>query len=384
MNDQLLSHGYPPNDFINVSTTDSPMYRTVMYPPLPVCLAVENHVSAVDVGARQRNSFLVVDKAVVLDRIRLWQQCLPHISPCHTIRCNSDMQLLQLLAGLSVDFECMSLTEISQVLYLGVDPNRLIFTGPCKDPDEVHHARIAGVRKAVFDNEDELRKLARSHRDAEFYLQLSVHDPACRVRPTKTFGASIEHAKYLFARSRKLRLNIHGLYLPVDGAASNPIAYHRAVACARIAYDHALQHGHSITSIYIGGGFTLWNFEQNAFRLCEAITQNFGSLQSTIRWTAEPGPLWVGDAYFLASRVLGTRDDGENLDLFVNDGVHRNFFHAVVDPPVSKPILLHPRGFGKNGAPPQDARAWTVWGSDGRLVRSNRHGLLVSSSAAGE
>jgi len=282
------------------------------------------------------------------------------------IRCNNDIQLLQLLAAPDVEFDCMSLTEISQALYLGVDPGRLLFTSPCKDPDEVHHARLSGVHRAVFDTEDELRKLAHSHPDAALYLQLWADDPSSRVRSRKPFGASVEYGRYLLALSSTLSVKVQGFYLNVGHAVSDPTAYTRAVACARIAYDNARRQGHSITSIYIGGGFTVGDFQQAAVRLREAIDDTFGSLKSTIRWTAEPGPFWVRDAYYLATRVLGTRDDGESFDVFINDGIHRNFFHAVVDSPVSKPMLLNANGAVDanypSTSPEASTRAWTVWG----------------------
>lgn len=36
----------------------------------------------------------------------------------------------------------------------------------------------------------------------------------------------------------------------------------RTVACARVAYDNALRQGRSSTSIFVGGGFAMWNFER--------------------------------------------------------------------------------------------------------------------------
>lgn len=243
---------------------------------------------------------------------------------------------------MDVGFDCASSSEIRHVLSLGVRPERIIFASPCKDYDQIQYARVCGVRKTVFDSESELLKLSRCHPEAELYLRIWADDPQCRVRLGQKLGAPVEYGRYLLQRAEALKVNVVGLCFHVGSSASDPSTYARAIAHARAIYDAATQRGFCIHSIDVGGGFTSTNLTEVSHALRYAMEQHFGSILPTIRWMAEPGRLFVQDAFTLACRVSGMRQvrPDQPVDVYINDSIYKNFLNALAEPPIPEPLLL--------------------------------------------
>jgi hypothetical protein len=71
--------------------------------------------------------------------------------------------IVSTLATLGAGFDCASKGEMAMVLKLGVKPEDIIFAHPAKQPSHIQYAATKGVKKMTFDNEDELRKIAREY-----------------------------------------------------------------------------------------------------------------------------------------------------------------------------------------------------------------------------
>ena len=50
------------------------------------------------------------------------------------VKCNTDHEVLRLLAKLGANFDCASKSELKSILDLGVSPDRIIYANPCKQP----------------------------------------------------------------------------------------------------------------------------------------------------------------------------------------------------------------------------------------------------------
>jgi ornithine decarboxylase len=72
------------------------------------------------------------------------------------VKCNDNKTLLTLLSRARTGFDCASKKEMQQILQLGVNPQRIIFTSPQKTEDHINYAREHGIGKIVVDSEDEL------------------------------------------------------------------------------------------------------------------------------------------------------------------------------------------------------------------------------------
>ena len=91
----------------------------------------------------------------------------PRIEPYYAVKCNSDINLLKLLAFLGVGFDCASKNEIQTILDLGVSADRIIYANPCKQLSYLQYAYENGVNLMTFDNEQELYKIKVTHPNAK-------------------------------------------------------------------------------------------------------------------------------------------------------------------------------------------------------------------------
>lgn len=93
------------------------------------------------------------------------------VEPFYAFKCNPDPAIVRLLAALGCGFDCASMTELDFVLNKlgeelslskhGEAGEKLVFANPAKFESHLNFAAKSGVRKTVFDGEDELYKLAK-------------------------------------------------------------------------------------------------------------------------------------------------------------------------------------------------------------------------------
>lgn len=93
------------------------------------------------------------------------------VEPFYAFKCNPDPVIVRLLASLGCGFDCASMTEIDSVINKlgeelslakhGLAGEKLVFANPAKFESHLNFAVKNGVRKTVFDGEDELYKLAK-------------------------------------------------------------------------------------------------------------------------------------------------------------------------------------------------------------------------------
>lgn len=110
-----------------------------------------------------------------------------------------------------MNFDCASKTEIQDVVSLGVDPSRIIYSHPIKSPRSLQYAREIGLDMVVFDNEDELHKIKTCFPAAKLVLRIAVDDSSAGIRLSDKFGASRTTSIKLLQIARDLGLNVVGL-----------------------------------------------------------------------------------------------------------------------------------------------------------------------------
>jgi diaminopimelate decarboxylase len=78
---------------------------------------------------------------------------------CYAVKANSNLAVLQVLAGLGSGFDIVSAGELQRVLQAGGDPGRVVFSGVGKRVDEIRRALRAGIRCFNVESEGELSRL---------------------------------------------------------------------------------------------------------------------------------------------------------------------------------------------------------------------------------
>ncbi|KAJ5156722.1 hypothetical protein N7492_009525 [Penicillium capsulatum] len=334
---------------------------------------LKKRASVVDVdqcGPGEEDAFYVADMGAVYRQHMRWKMNLGRVKPFYAVKCNPDPEVLGLMAQLGNGFDCASKAEIDLALQTGIDPSRIIYAQPCKTKSYLRYASEVGVKQMTFDNADELYKIKATFPDAELYLRILTDDSTSLCRLSMKFGASLDVAQQLLALAHQLGLKVVGVSFHVGSGAEDPRAFLKAVQDARLVFDQAIEIGHELHTLDVGGGFCEDTFEKFSGILSDALEEYF---PPHVRIIAEPGRYYVANAFTLAANVIARRDIPDPLDpsrdaymLYLNDGVYGNFSNIIFDHqhPVAK-VLLSAADDSQPGTPnsaTSDVNSYSIWG----------------------
>ncbi len=301
-------------------------------------------------------AILGVNLATVRQKMQQWREQLPRVEPYYAIKCNPDPRILAQLAALGTGFDCASSVEIDAAVAAGAKAQHVIYANPCKQPQQIEHARAAGVRLMTFDNASELVKIAQLYPDAELILRIEVDDSKSVCRMGSKYGASMPAVPGLLRVAKDLGLAVRGVSYHVGSGCSSSDAFSAAVVRARAAFDLAADEGFTPDILDIGGGFpgefrpddasSGASFCDMSRAISTAIDTHFAD---GTRVLAEPGRFFAASACTMATRVFARREPvgakialnteamridaepGPGYMYYINEGVYSSFNCVVYD-----------------------------------------------------
>jgi len=250
---------------------------------------------------------------------------------CYSVKANSNLAVLQLMARLGAGFDIVSGGELARVIAAGGNPGKTVFSGIGKSEAEIREALQAGVLSINLESEAELARVS------QLAAELGVRAPvAFRVNPdvdAKThpyistglkqnkFGIAYGEAERLYreaARLPQLRVCGIGFHIgslmadsaPFVAATERVVALVERLECAGIALSH----------IDLGGGMGIRYREGEETAPIAAFLHGaldvLGGRKETV--LLDPGRSIVGNAGVLLTKVE-----------YVKAGEAKNF--AIVD-----------------------------------------------------
>jgi diaminopimelate decarboxylase len=290
----------------------------------------------------------------------------PHLL-CYSVKANSALAILKLLAGLGAGFDIVSGGELERVL--SVDKRaaaRVVFSGVGKTAAELDLALRAKIRVFNVESEEELELLAeraaRRGLTAPFALRVNPHVFADTHPYISTglsehkFGVSVEDARALYAKARKIRrLKAVGVSVHIGSQIREAAPF--GLAAARVTglvRDLRADGETSRQSIDIGGGLgieydegTAWDPHARVQAYAAAIRQALGGLDGT-ELLLEPGRFLVAQAGALLTEVVYTKQNSGKRFVITDAGMNDlirpalyNAYHAIepVAPPRKKTAI---------------------------------------------
>lgn len=272
----------------------------------------------------------------------------PH-TVCYSVKANSNLAILRLLAGLGCGFDVVSGGELERVLQ--AEPRaakKVVFSGVGKTAAEMDAALKAGILLFNIESESELDLLGeraeRRRITARVALRVNPDVPAETHPYISTglhqhkFGVPIHDAPRLYGRAAdSLFLEVAGVSVHIGSQITNLAPF--AAAMERVAdlVRGLRQDGHSIRYVDAGGGLGiaytqlgLPEFAGFATRYAAAVTAPLRSLK--LHLLLEPGRSIVGPAGALLTRVLYHKNNNSKkfvvVDAAMNDLVRPALYDA--------------------------------------------------------
>jgi ornithine decarboxylase len=238
-------------------------------------------------------------------------------------------------------FECASIGEIRMVLESGATAQDIIYCNPCKQLSHLIQSYTLGVRIMSFDNQEELKKIAKNCPDAKLILRILVDEAGSFYKLGSKFGANEHYAKALLQEARMLNMDVCGISFHVGSYCGSPIAFTNAIVEAKNLLNFAMNLGFETKILDIGGGFQAGSaFEETAHQICqsiELIKTDFPNL-SVI---AEPGRYFAEPLLTVVTQIISKKMDNGIQMYYINDGVYGSFNCSLYDCPKAVPIPLN-------------------------------------------
>ncbi len=314
--DNNFSNGKPSNDSNFILTNDEIPFENYsdliknekVFESRDMCNYLKDLVNQYQ---EDNNPIFIADLSKLSSQHIKWYKNLPNVFPYYAVKCNNLNEIVKTLKDFGCGFDCASMTEIKQVLAMGVPPEKIIFANPIKPISHLKYAFNAGVDYMTFDNSDELDKIKEHHKNAKLVLRIRVDDSKSICQFGAKFGVHSGHTRPLIEKISNLKMNLVGVSFHVGSGCGDPDAYYNAIKKSREIFDEAEEYGFKLNLLDIGGGFpgeedgTAIKFEHHAKIIKESLNHFFSDLKVNI--IAEPGRFYATAVMSLAVNVNGRR-----------------------------------------------------------------------------
>ncbi len=322
--------------------------------------------SFVKLAEKYGTPLYVYSATAVRERYRTLDQAFQNVDHtiCYSVKANSNLSLLRLLAKLGAGFDIVSGGELERVRLARKRALRqVVFSGVGKREDEILAALRRGILLFNVESEGELELLARC--SAKVRKQANI---ALRVNPDVTaethpyistglnehkFGVAIGAARALYQQAaRHPSLQVAGVSLHIGSQITDLAPFRLAMERTAQLIEQLADDGHQIRFVDAGGGLGIsynsaepLDFADISRRYAEAILQPLQRLrQPRPHLLLEPGRSIVAPAGALLTQVLYQKQNGKKrftiVDAAMNDLIRPSLYgakHEIIPVELTRP-----------------------------------------------
>jgi diaminopimelate decarboxylase len=256
---------------------------------------------------------------------------------CYSVKANSNLAVLALLARLGAGFDIVSGGELARVIAAGGDPRKTLFSGVGKSAAEIRYALEQDIGCINLESEAELDRVAA------IAAKLGKRAPvAFRVNPdidAKThpyistglretkFGVAHADAERLFRKAADLEpLDVVGIGCHIGSLLLEPAPLVAAVERLLALVERI---GVPLKYLDVGGGYGIRYKDESPQPIAafmSAVLQALGKRRETI--VVDPGRSIVGNAGVLLTRVEYVKPGYLVVDAAMNDLIRPALYAA--------------------------------------------------------
>jgi diaminopimelate decarboxylase len=286
----------------------------------------------------------------ILERLRLFQQAFAgrdHLV-CYSVKVNSALAILKLLAARGAGFDIVSGGELERVLAVAPEAmNRVVFSGVGKTVAEIDLALNAGILAINVESEAELRLLAaraaKLKKKARFGLRVNP-DVSAETHPyistglrEHKFGIDIRQAKRIYKSAAGSRwLEAYGVSVHIGSQIRSAEPFGAAMERVAKLLGQLRREGIALQAVDAGGGLGI-DYHGGVFdaaakvrEYAEAVSQALAGFEG--RLLVEPGRFIAAQAGALVARVLCVKRNGGKTfvvtDAAMNDLIRPALYQA--------------------------------------------------------
>jgi diaminopimelate decarboxylase len=293
----------------------------------------------------------VYSATTIRDRYEAFERAfseIPH-TICYSVKANSNLSILRLLAKQGCGFDVVSGGELERVLTADRRAaRRVVFSGVGKTRAEITAALKAGILLFNVESESELWTLAECAGKLRTTAPVAFRvnpDVAADTHPyistglhKHKFGVPITQARTLYAKAASVRyLRVRGVSVHIGSQITDAAPFGEAMLRVGGLVDELRDDGHRIDYVDAGGGLGIsydksdaQEFAAQAAAYARSVMAPLRDLE--VRLLLEPGRSIIGPAgVLLTSVVYKKANDGKRfviVDAAMNDLIRPALYGA--------------------------------------------------------
>lgn len=255
---------------------------------------------------------------------------IPHLI-CYSVKSNSNLAVLSLMAKLGSGFDVVSEGELRRVIAAGGDPSKTVFSGVGKTDQEIEFALKSKIRCLNVESAEELDAVSKiaSRIGVKAPVALRINpDVDARTLPAistglknNKFGICTDEAFDLYKEMIKdPHLNVSGIDCHIGSQMTSATPILEASEKIISFYEQLISQGIHVEHIDLGGGLGVtYNDElpPSPDDFFDGICKRFRKLGCSLY--IEPGRAMVANAGILAAKVIYKKKNGEK-NFLITDG----------------------------------------------------------------
>ena len=274
-----------------------------------------------DIVTKLQTPFYIYSENVIKNNFNMYHESFGNTEHtiCYSVKANSNLSILSLLAGLGSGFDIVSAGELSRVIKAGGDPQKTVFSGVGKTQEEIRYALDTNILCFNVESEDELHTINEIAIDMNTKANISVRvNPAISVdtHPYITTGMKdnkfgIEQSQILpmYKKASKLAgINIIGIDFHIGSQIMDINPYIESLNKILEIIDQLDSQGIMLRHIDIGGGLGISYQNELTVSKDTFVTEIINAIgERNLSIIVEPGRSIVGESGLLVSQVINIK-----------------------------------------------------------------------------
>ena len=304
-------------------------------------------VSLVSLAKKFNTPLYVYSAGQILDRYRLFSQAFAHRDHliCYSVKANSNLSILKLLADQGSGFDIVSGGELERIL--AVDKKaarRVVFSGVGKTADEIDLALKAKILIFNVESEAEVALVAERAQKARLKARVALRvnpDVFAETHPyistglrEHKFGIDIQAARAVYREVKRSRyLDPVGISVHIGSQIQSAEPFGTALDAVATLIRQLAEDGIRIEFVDAGGGLgidyasPLEEGSAAAFDPAAAAGNYAAALERAlqgleVKLLLEPGRFMVAQAGTLLTRVLNVKRNGSKTFVITDAGMN--------------------------------------------------------------
>ena len=263
---------------------------------------------------------------------------------CYSVKANSNIAILNLLARLGSGFDIVSVGELERVLKAGGNPKKVVFSGVGKRVDEMQRALEVGIRCFNIESVGELERLNEVATSMDKIADISIRvnpDVDAQTHPyistglkDNKFGIDINIVEEVYLQAAQMsHINVTGIDCHIGSQLTETAPFMDALKRLLTLADKLKQQGIVIHHLDLGGGLGVRYKDETPALPSEYITELLSNDQlKDYEILIEPGRAIAANAAVLLSKVeyikQGESKNFAIIDAAMNDLIRPSLYQA--------------------------------------------------------